>query len=232
MKKRILSMLLTIVMAAGMLSGICLTASASDGTGTDSGNTDVGGGTDTGSGGTGTGGASGTEGDGTVVSYLVPVYENGKIKFDENNDVVFETKTVTDYTVVEGIAYLSSRLSTRNEMATYGEADTTTWYVANSNVELKNFVIIQGDVHLILCDEASINSSYGLIVTEGNSLTIYGQENGTGTLIAGGVSYDAYSPTEDFYSAAIGGCDIDDGGVAMTNCGTVTINGGKITATG
>ena len=107
-------------------------------------------------------------------------------------------------------------------MPTVGTSGDTTWYVADSDVEWENFVIVQGDVHLVICDDITITSIYGIVVSNGNNLTIYGQENGTGTLVAKGVNY-----SEDFYSAAIGGCDVT---TEMANGGVITINGGIISA--
>lgn len=108
-------------------------------------------------------------------------------------------------------------------MVTWGVEGKTTWYVANSDIKWDNFVLVQGDVHLVICDDVTITSSKGIIVSNGNSLTIYGQENGTGTLDANGFN------GSNFYSSAIGGCDITPD---MTNRGKITVNGGKITATG
>lgn len=188
MKKRILSMILSIVMVFTLLPTFSLTAFATA----------------------------------SAVSYLAPVYENGEIKLDANNDVVFETKTVTDYIVVEDIAY-GGTITSADQMPTIGTSGETTWYVADSDVEWENFVLVQGDVHLIVCDDVTITSLYGIVVSDGNSLTIYGQENGTGKLIANGMKYSG-----GFYSAAIGGCDVT---TEMANGGTITINGCKITAT-
>lgn len=215
-----LAMLMTFIPTFSQI-GTGLTVYATEGTGSDSDDSESGGGAGGGGGEAGSGGSSGTEGDGTSVSYLAPVYEDGKIKFDENNDVVFETKTVTDYIVAEDIAY-GGTITSADQMPKVGTSGDTTWYVADSDVEWENFVLVQGDVHLVICDDITITSLYGIVVSNGNSLTIYGQENGTGTLVAKGVNYSG-----DFYSAAIGGCDVT---TEMANGGTITINGGIISA--
>ena len=216
-----LAMLMTFIPTFSQI-GTGLTVYATEGAGSDSDDSELGGGTGDGGSEAGSGGSSGTEGDGTAVSYLAPVYENGEIKLDANNDVVFETKTVTDYIVAEDIAY-GGTITSADQMPTIGTSGETTWYVADSDVEWKNFVLVQGDVHLIICDDVTITSSYGIVVSDGNSLTIYGQENGTGKLIANGMKYSG-----GFYSAAIGGCDVT---TEMANGGTITINGCQITAT-
>ena len=41
-----------------------------------------------------------------------------------------------------------------------------------------------GKVRLILCDGCTLNATSGIQLAEGNSLTIYGQSAGSGTLIA------------------------------------------------
>ena len=84
---------------------------------------------------------------------------------------------------------------------------------------------VNGDVHLILCDGASltVSSTAGgsagikVLQTQGllYSLTIYGQEAGTGRLTA----------TGDVGAAGIGGRESGD-------CGRVTVNGGRVTAVG
>ena len=215
-----LAMLMTFIPTFSQF-GTGLTVYATEGTGSDSDDSELGGGTGDGGSEAGSGGSSGTEGDGTAVSYLAPVYENGEIKLDANNDVVFETKTVTDYIVAEDIAY-GGTITSADQMPTVGTSGDTTWYVADSDVEWENFVLVQGDVHLVICDDITITSIYGIVVSNGNNLTIYGQENGTGTLVAKGVNY-----SEDFYSAAIGGCDVT---TEMANGGVITINGGIISA--
>jgi uncharacterized repeat protein (TIGR02543 family) len=112
------------------------------------------------------------------------------------------------------------------QLCTVIASDTTTlatgWYVAKGEVTINESVTVSGDVNLILADgahlEVTVASGYksGLNVASGNSLTIYAQANGTGRLDATGASS---------ISSGIGG---NSGQV----CGSVTINGGTVTATG
>ena len=90
------------------------------------------------------------------------------------------------------------------------------WYVVSGNVTIASRIAVTGEVHLILCDGATLTASKGITVTGDNSLTIYGQQSGTGALIATGVS---------------GGAGIGSSGY-QGDGGTVTINGGTVTATG
>ena len=77
-----------------------------------------------------------------------------------------------------------------------------------------------GNVNLILCDSATLTATKGITVSEGDSLTVWAQSTGNnmGTLYAG--------TTTDEDSAGIGG----DGNNRA--CGTITVNGGEVTATG
>lgn len=91
---------------------------------------------------------------------------------------------------------------------------TTGWYVVDSDVTISHTVTVSGDVHLILCDKASLTVNGGenkaIDAADGSTLTIYAQSEGSS---AGALT--AYSTGAD----AIGGQ-------------TLTINGGTVTATG
>ena len=94
------------------------------------------------------------------------------------------------------------------------------WYAVTNELTLTKGLVASGDVKLILCKDATLTvtgepNKPGIEVTSGDSLTIYAQPDGAGTLIATGGSW----------SAGIGG-----GSDAA--CGTVTIYGGTVTATG
>ncbi len=108
---------------------------------------------------------------------------------------------------------------------------TTGWYLVNSDVERTESIIVTGDVHLILADESTLtvtgdNNKAAVNVSEGNSLTIYGQEKHTGKLIANSGYRWGVKDKENHYNvAAIGGGEYE-------NCGTITINGGQIVAEG
>lgn len=97
--------------------------------------------------------------------------------------------------------------------------DTTTWnsgwYVVSGSVTVSSRVTVSDDVHLILMDGCSLDTQ-GITVNSGDSLTIYAQSGGTGSLTA----------TASGYAAGIGG----DG--RWKEGGTITINGGNVTATG
>ena len=112
----------------------------------------------------------------------------------------------------------------------WGTKGTTTWYVARGEVTIDSRVIVTGDVHLILADGCALTVNNGIKVQDnGNALTIYGQTqpvldadgkvtNNVGTLTA-------RNNTESTGGAAIGS-------LVGHNAGTITINGGVITANG
>ena len=110
-------------------------------------------------------------------------------------------------------------------------ADTATfadgkWYAVIGTVS-RGPITVNGSAHLILCDGASLtatgdglNADAGVYVNSGNVLAIYGQAEGSGALTATGNSY----------GAGIGGGFISSGKSGAA--GTVTINGGTVTAAG
>ena len=87
-------------------------------------------------------------------------------------------------------------------------------YYVSGNVVISKRIEVSGDVNLILTDGCLLTAKKGIHLKEGNSLTIYGQTNSTGTLTAESCNYA---------QAAIGGNDKE-------NAGTVQIHGGKIIA--
>ena len=129
------------------------------------------------------------------------------------------------------------------------------WYVVNEDVTISARIDVVGEVNLILADGATLTSTV-CINTNGATLNIYGQTQGTGTLNATGSNGNAGiggKGTEDAGTLTInGGNIIAKGGVYQNNraggagigggCavstytggsgGTITINGGTVTATG
>ncbi|MGN1250860.1 MAG: beta strand repeat-containing protein [Candidatus Spyradocola sp.] len=121
------------------------------------------------------------------------------------------------------------------------------WYVVNSDVTNGNRIEVSGNVNLILADGFTLNVTDGIHVPSGSSLTIYGQANGTGKLVAtakteadGGAGIGS-NYTEDAGAITINGGIIEAkgynggagiGGGHTTPCTSITINGGSVTATG
>ena len=101
------------------------------------------------------------------------------------------------------------------------------WYIVMGDITLSSALIINGDVHLILGDGYTLtvngnDYNAGVLVTEGNSLTVYAQSTSTavmGNLLA----------TGGYGGAGIGG---DAAYRSFGASGMITINGGGIMATG
>jgi uncharacterized repeat protein (TIGR02543 family) len=98
----------------------------------------------------------------------------------------------------------------------------TGWYVVNNDLTVNSSVTIDGNVNIVLVDGTTLTvnannawATAGIAVAAGNSLSIYGQAEGTGSLNATGGDY---------------GAGIGSG--YNKNAGNVTINGGTVTATG
>ena len=120
--------------------------------------------------------------------------------------------------LADNVPYLDADGSTNTcAAATEVTSDDTAWsdgwYVVSGDVTISSRVTVTRDVHLILADGYSLTVTGGINVSEGNSLTIYGQSGGTGALIATGADGNA----------GIGGNNGSNGG-------TITINGGDVTA--
>ena len=104
---------------------------------------------------------------------------------------------------------------------TWGEAGETTWYVVkDKEVNISDRINVTGNVNLILAENCTLNAQKGIDASaEGSSITIWAQsvaqsvDGSTGKLIA-----KAPNKQLDATKAAI--------------AGTVTINGGVITASG
>ncbi len=92
---------------------------------------------------------------------------------------------------------------------------TNGWYVLDNSVTIDSRVTVSGTVHLVLKDGCTLTLPKGIHLKEDNSLTIYGQTNGTGKLTAG--------PSDD-YLAGIGGDNHE-------RAGTLVVNGGNVEAT-
>ena len=108
------------------------------------------------------------------------------------------------------------------------------WYVVNDNITLDCQIYFIGDAHLILCDGASMNISVdeGIVLNTDGSLTLYGQNERTGSLTATsdeGHGINATNLTING-STVIASANGDDGmGIGAAS---VTINSGTVNATG
>lgn len=117
------------------------------------------------------------------------------------------------------------------------------WYVVGSNISYTNTIMLNGDVHLILCDGKTMNigtgdsriNAKGIDYNPGGSriLTIYGQESNTGKL-------SVYTTGKDHNGIVTRGITVNGGTViadtngygaaALFANGNITLNGGNVTA--
>lgn len=121
------------------------------------------------------------------------------------NSVAYLDETGTQQTLTDNYTLLAGANSPMEW--------TTGWYVADGDVTIDSRVTVGGDVKLILQDGATLTVNGGIDVSDGNSFTVYAQstsEDTMGELDANG----------NQFNAGIGGS------------GSVTINGGSITAIG
>ena len=159
---------------------------------------------------------------------------NGVLQTCTESCIVVESEVLTD---------------DQSKIVSWGTTGTTTWYVVNADAIISTNIAVNilGDVHLILADSTSLNAADGIIVSGGNSLTIYAQSEGDnmGRLTAEGeVYWDAGiggKTGETIGTICINGGNITAignggaagiGGAAGCSGGTVSINGGRITASG
>ncbi len=142
-----------------------------------------------------------------AVAYRYPIYNKTDGTFYENaSSGIKEWKTgsCTTYTEIDSI--------------TWGTANTTTWYVVTETTTIQSRATVTGDVHLILKDGVTLTCSQGITVSVNNSLTVYAQSTDVavmGKLIA---MKDSNRPGIGSHSTAMSGY--------------ITINGGKVKATG
>ncbi|MFR5876185.1 MAG: hypothetical protein ACLUFN_06820 [Eubacterium sp.] len=131
----------------------------------------------------------------------------------DGSQVVFTDKTAT-----------CTSVESSSSAVTWTEG----WYVVSGTVTVSDTITVSGAVDLVLTDGCTLNAQKGIVVTSGNQLTVYGQTESSGKLVATGTSGIVSGISVDI--AGIGGNSYL--GQSGSTCGTVIINGGNITATG
>ena len=147
------------------------------------------------------------------------------------------TKYATDYTLLTG----SETVSNNGTVNLKGG-----WYIVSSDITYTGTITLTGDVNLILCDGYTMNmgtsgtpiSSHGIKLEDGGdqSLTIYGQTNGTGAL-------SIYTANSNILKGIVAKAVTINGGNITVNAhgdwstaisagnGDITINGGTVNVT-
>ncbi len=123
----------------------------------------------------------------------------------------------------------------------WGKTGAEKWYYVDTNITIDNSVYVIGDVHLILADNVTLTVNGGISLSDSGSLTIYAQsqdEDTMGKLIATGG--DSCSGIGVSNSSAGGSVTVNGGVITAKGANAkpgisganVTINGGFITANG
>ena len=96
-----------------------------------------------------------------------------------------------------------------SEVADSGTLQDGNWYYVDSNVTFSGRIHTDGEVNIILGDGATVDFKRGLEVSEGDTLNVYDQKQGTGKMIA---FCERFAQRDDQDEAAIGGDKGLDGG--------------------
>ena len=136
----------------------------------------------------------------------------------EYTKVVSETLDILSRTVEVTYKDLNGETQTVTATRIVGdEADLESgWYAVVDSVTNNYRINANGNINLILCDGATLTNERGITVSSDNSLTVWGQNDDSGTWNITNAAT---------YNAAIGGC-------YEGNSGQITINGGTINAKG
>lgn len=168
----------------------------------------------------------------------------------DTNTKTWQTGTISsgDYTTASFTA------------SSWGTAGNTTWYVANStgNIAGRNTIQVNGDVRLILAAGSNISLiDIPLNITDGSSLTIYGQDSSSGRLsvtpfsgsaitLGSGSSLTIHSGNLTLQTGLATGISVGSGtltiyggsvstisnppGISVSSGGTLNIYGGTLTS--
>lgn len=147
----------------------------------------------------------------------------------DTNTKTWQTGTISsgDYTTASFTA------------SSWGTAGNTTWYVANStgNIAGRNTIQVNGDVRLILAAGSNISLiDIPLNITDGSSLTIYGQDSSSGRLsvtpfsgsaitLGSGSSLTIHSGNLTLQTGLATGISVGSGTLVNQSNGTITGDG-------
>lgn len=118
-----------------------------------------------------------------------------------------------------------------------GISGQETWYIVTESATLEQYIKFVGTVNLILADGATLTSRMTGTKSADDTLIIWGQEQGIGTLNATGDQWEAGLQLQGGSLIINGGIvnatstsTMGDNGAIGENFKSITINGGKVTA--
>lgn len=108
------------------------------------------------------------------------VYNEGGV-VGEGIAVSEKTDTGVLYLDQNGVSQTTGTVTVLLDQTTWSNEETEGWYYVKNNTHLYGSVHISGEVNLILDDDATLTLDR-IEIENGSSLTVYGQEKGTGIL--------------------------------------------------
>ena len=157
----------------------------------------------------------------------------GAISYIDENG---QEQICSNYTILSDDA-----ITINGNSGSIGVNNQDTWYVAFGNYTFsgQDKLEFRGHIHLILCDGATFTVSCSYYGISASRLTIYGQSEGTGSIVASStVANNAQGAIAFSNALTINGGNISTSsvsGLGITNSstfGTLTINGGNVHASG
>lgn len=133
-------------------------------------------------------------------------------------DDASETSVTYRYYDTENGEWKTGQPDTYTKVTSSARTWPNGWYIVEGNVTITKRVTVNGNVHLILKDGATLNANKGITVKSGKSLTIYAQSENPD-------DQGALNATGSNQESGIGGRN-------GKGAGAVTIHGGKVTAKG
>ena len=125
-----------------------------------------------------------------------------------------------EYLLADGSVTSTTGVRRINQATSQRDTLSSGWYMMTGEMTT-SALNVRGTVNLILADGETLTVNGGIQVDSGNTLNIFCQREATGKLVANG----------NRYCAGIGGAN-PNVRAGRGNCGTVTIAGGLVTATG
>ena len=130
----------------------------------------------------------------------------------------FTQKSTEDYTtLIDSLDTITGYTAFSNNIAVLGEAGEEHWYYVDHDLAFAGRMTVLGDVHLILKNGVTMKANVGITINSGNSLTVYSQSENAETA---GKLTTGFGHYRDGYHYSLG------------TGGNITINGGKISASG